>query len=213
MESTMSKIKIEAKIISMNCIKSRALERHLGETLAEKINYLDTLVDLIGAKLFQDISCARKEGKSSFVFLNFWTIRWSIGEGGKIELSSSCSATSSARNISSKFYANNNMLNQDIHDYFYSVISKPPGFFDYLTDLGDIAKQNVNLNKGDLSTGRHLAYLYHILFSEILEATYADGYVVNIVNLGTFEKKLKVKRKKIDGSKPSGYLQFTPHLF
>jgi hypothetical protein len=214
MSKTTNDTEKKGKVISMQDIKARAMDRHLKEPLAEKINYLHQLAELISAKLFRDIKKSRENGDQKLLFLNLWTIKWNESAEGKISLSSSCSATSSARNISNKFRDNGGELNASIHEYFYSVLSKPPGFIDFLAELSDIAKQNLNLNdkSGGLTTGRHLAYLFNVLFSEILEATYQDGLTVKISSLGTFEKKLKINKRKGSEKEPVGYLQFTPEI-
>ena len=201
-----------ANPLTLRDIQQKALLRCKGEPLSNKINHLSELCEVIRIKLVRDITSAIENNEDSLVFLNFWLLNLSVDEEDNLHVTASLKSTSTSRKVTNKFVENNFNINENVAEYFFSVLSKPPEFMELLKELLGIIKANTPVLSGEITTGAHIAYLINVLFTEILYATYNEDRAVEVDQIGTFVKKAKKLASAKSKEKPQGALHFYPSL-
>jgi hypothetical protein len=201
-------------VICINKFTQQIKQQQAHDTHANLLGLMGEFTDLLGEFLKEKIIDAKRNKKDQIVFLNFWSLKWQsqVGCEQDMKLFVSCSASSSARNVTQKFKESNECVTDNLTQYFQAVLSKHPHFLTMLKDMGKLANKNKSRYDKELRVGGNLAYLFHVLFKNILRITYQERKIVAIEGLGSFELSFKINKKALARGSHLGYLQFEPMI-
>jgi len=192
------------KTINITEIREAIKSKLSNEKTISVIECLPEFVELMSLKMLADVHKASQR-QHNLVYLNFWTLTWNMVSETNFTISASCTGNSGPRNLTQRFIHNDMKVTEDLIDYFYNIISKPPVFSTFVAELTSLAKSE-GMSK-ELTIGKNIHLLYRLLFTEILVQCFENKKTVTLNGFGEFAKKLKNKR--IAAS--VGYLQFTPY--
>lgn len=193
--------------MDMNSFVKAVHDRYCSVDDLSLLKYTDDFLLLLGNVLSENVRVALDQQESSYKFLNFWTIIWPNSS----EFLASCSSTTSARQLSERFEKNNREANDELAEYFYDVLSRPPSYLNLLLNIEDEARKNKHA-PSELEVGKNVAFIFKCVFKTLFFEVYGNNKKVSIYGLGTFERSLKIGANTAKKSGNVGYLQFMPDL-
>jgi len=194
-------------------VVNKAHELFKGDDLYHLIKHLPEFIELLSAKLREDVFSEHEKGICSVNFLNFWKIQWKKSDApGFNKLKSSFIATSAARKLTKDFNNSNELVNSDMEVYFHQKLTRPPTYLPLLHKLTAMAQNSSEIYPESMRTGTNVSYLFRVFFSTILRMTFEDKSCVIVPGIGSFERKFKAIPKLQSFETKGGVLHLSPNI-
>lgn len=185
--------------------------RYRDHEKAELLEHIDDLIFILGRVLNNQIDEAINLNKKEIKFLNFWNIKWQFSDPSESKFLARSSSASSARVLSERFEKNNKMVTDELAEYFYDVVSRPPAFLDLLLAMEQEARTKRHIDQS-LRVGKNVAFIFKCVVKTLIYEAYGSNEKVVLYGVGAFERTLKIGADNKKNIGNVGYLQFFPDL-